>query len=88
MLFYYLNSIFFNPELFFIKIYEILKIKFFDMFLLGFRRKMTALTYCKSIESAIQSFQIHIELPLQPYKIQLYTFRVQYLAFFLPWFPD
>ena len=29
------------------------------MFLLGFRRKMTALTLCKSIESAIQWFQIH-----------------------------
>ena len=29
-----------------------------------------------------------MELPLQPYKIQLYTFRVQGLAFFLPWFPD
>ena len=25
---------------------------------------------------------------MQPYKIQLYTFRVQGLAFFLPWFPD
>ena len=29
------------------------------MFLLGFRRKMTALALCKSIESAIQWFQIH-----------------------------
>ena len=29
------------------------------MFLLGFRRKLTALTLCKSIESAIQWFQIH-----------------------------
>ena len=29
------------------------------MFLLGFRRKFTALTLCKSIESAIQWFQIH-----------------------------
>ena len=29
------------------------------MFLLGFRRKLTALTLCKSIESAIQRFQIH-----------------------------
>ena len=25
---------------------------------------------------------------MQPYKIQLYTFWVQGLAFFLPWFPD
>ena len=29
------------------------------MFLLGFRRKYTALALCKSIESAIQWFQIH-----------------------------
>ena len=29
------------------------------MFLLGFRRKLTALALCKSIESAIQWFQVH-----------------------------
>ena len=29
------------------------------MILLGFRRKLTALSLCKSIESAIQWFQIH-----------------------------
>ena len=29
------------------------------MFSLGFRRKRTALALCKSIESAIQWFQIH-----------------------------
>ena len=29
------------------------------MFLLGFRRKLTALALCKSIESAIQWFQMH-----------------------------
>ena len=29
------------------------------MFLLGFRRKLTALALCKSIESAIQWIQIH-----------------------------
>ena len=29
------------------------------MFLLGFRIKLTALALCKSIESAIQWFQIH-----------------------------
>ena len=29
------------------------------MFLLGFRRKLAALTLCKSIQSAIQWFQIH-----------------------------
>ena len=40
-----------------IKIYNILKS--FDTFLLGFRRKLTALALCKSIESAIKWFQIH-----------------------------
>ena len=29
------------------------------MFLLGYRRKLTALVLCKSIESAIHWFQIH-----------------------------
>ena len=29
------------------------------MYLLGFRRKLTALALCKSIESAVQWFQIH-----------------------------
>ena len=29
------------------------------MFLLGFHRKLTALALCKSIESALQWFQIH-----------------------------
>ena len=29
------------------------------MFLLGFRRKLTALALCKSIESAIRWFQMH-----------------------------
>ena len=33
------------------------------MFLLGFRRKLTALALCKSIESAIQWFQIHHRIP-------------------------
>ena len=32
------------------------------MFLLGFRRKLTALALCKSIESAIQWFQIHYRI--------------------------
>ena len=32
------------------------------MILLGFRRKLTALALCKSIESAIQWFQIHLRI--------------------------
>ena len=42
------------------------------MFLWGFRRKWMALSLCKSTESAIQCFQITLELTLQPYTIQLY----------------
>ena len=36
------------------------------MFLLGFRRKLTALALCKSIESAIQWFQIHHRITFAP----------------------
>ena len=57
VLLYELNI--FQSSTFLIKIYNILKKKYFDMFLLGFRRKLTALALCKSIESAIQWFQIH-----------------------------
>ena len=32
------------------------------MFLLGFHRKLTALALCKSIESAIQWFQMHLRI--------------------------
>ena len=59
------------------------------MFLLGFRIKNWLLWRYASRSSLLYSgFRYIIELPLQPYKIQLYTFRVQGLAFFLPWFPD
>ena len=57
VLLYKLNI--FQSQTFFTKIYDILKKKYFDMFLLGFRRKLTALALRKSIESAIQWFQIH-----------------------------
>ena len=33
-------------------------------------------------------FRYTIQLPLQPYQIQLYTFGVQVLAFSLPLYPD
>ena len=49
------------------------------MFFLGFRRKLTALALCKSIESAIQWFQMHHRIT---FATMLYTFRVQGLAFF------
>ena len=55
------------------------------MFLLGFRRKLTALALCKSIESAIQWFQIHHRITIAAIQNP-----AVYLsgAFFLPWFPD
>ena len=48
------------------------------------------LLWCYASRSSLlySGFRYTMELPLQPYKIQLYTFRVQGLAIFLPWFPD
>ena len=48
------------------------------------------LLWCYASRSSLlhSGFRYTIELPLQPYKIQLYTFRVQGLTFFLPWIPD
>ena len=68
-------------------LYDIFK-KYFDMFLLGFRRNLTALAVCKSIESAIQSFQIHHRITfaiIQNLAVYLSGARV---SIFLPWFPD
>ena len=44
--------------------------------------------YASQSSLLYSGFRYTIELPLQPYKIQLYTFLVQGLAFFLPWFPN
>ena len=58
------------------------------MFLLGFRRKLTALALCKSMESAIQWFQIHYRITfatIQNPAVYLSGARVR---IFLPWFPD
>ena len=57
VLLYKLNI--FQSRSFSIKIYDILKKIYFHMFLLDFRRKLTALTLCKSSESAFQVFQMH-----------------------------
>ena len=54
----------------------------------SFRRKPSGVSLCKSIESAIQWFRIHLGITFVPYIIQLYTFRVQGFAHLLPWFPD
>ena len=79
---------FFQSRSFLIKIYDVLKINIFkcscwasvENGLLWRRASRSSLLY--------SGFRHTIELLLQPYKIQLYTFRVQELIFFLPWFPD
>ena len=64
MSFYYKNSIFFQS--FSAKNKWQFEKWYFHIFLLGFRRKLTALTLCKSIESAIQWFQIHHRITFAP----------------------
>ena len=88
MLYYYINSIFFNPELFLIKIYNILKNNIFTCPCWASVESLLLLRYASRSSLLYSGFRYTIELPLQPYKIQLITFRVQGLAFFLPWFPD
>ena len=58
------------------------------MILLGFRESWLLWRYASRSSLLYSGFRYTIELPLQPYEIQLYTFRVQGLAFFLLWFPD
>ena len=48
------------------------------MFLLGFRRKLTALTLCKSIESAILWFQIYDIITFATIQNPAVYFRVHF----------
>ena len=78
----------FNFLSFFIKIYDILKNNILTCFCWS-TIKNGLLLCCASQSNLLYSgFRYIIELPLQPYKTQLYTFSVQGLAFFLPWFPN
>ena len=52
------------------------------MFLLGFRRKLTAPVLCKSIESVIQWFQIHHRITFTTIQNPAVYLSVQGLAFF------
>ena len=57
------------------------------MFLLCFRRKWTALSLCKSIESAIQWFQIHHRLTfatIQNLAVYLSAARVSIFSALVP----
>ena len=58
------------------------------MFLLGFRRKLTALALCKSIESAIQRFQIHNRITFATIQNPAVYLAGARVSIFLPWFPD
>ena len=88
MLYYYINSIFFNLELFLITINNILKNNILTCSCWASVESWLLWRYASRSSLLYSGFRYTIELPLQPYKIQLYTFWVQGLAFFLPWFPD
>ena len=86
VLLYKLNI--FQSWTFLIKIYNILKNNIFTCSCWASVESWLLLPYASRSSLLYSVFRYTIELPLQPYKIQLYTFRVQGLAFFLPWFPD
>ena len=86
VLLYKLNI--FQSWTFLIKIYNILKNNIFTCSCRASVESWLLLRYASRSSLLYSCFRYTIELPLQPYKIQLYTFRVQGLAFFLPWFPD
>ena len=88
MLYYYINSIFFNPATFLIKIYNIWKNNILTFSCWASVESWLLWRYASRSSLLYSGFRYTIELPLQPYKMQLFTFRVQGLAFFLPWFPD
>ena len=74
---YYISPIFFSPDLFFffflIKMYNILKNDIFTC------------SCWASVENGLllyRGFRCSIDLPMQSHELQLYTFRVQELAFF------
>ena len=73
---------------FLIKIYNILKNNILTCSCWASVESWQLWRYASRSSLLYSGIRYTIELPLQPYKIQLYTFRVQGLAFFLPWFPD
>ena len=86
VLLYKLNI--FQSWTFLIKIYNILKNNILTCSCWASVENWLLWRYASRSSLLYSGFRYTIELPLQPYKIQLYTFRVQGLAFFLPWFPD
>ena len=86
VLLYKLNI--FQAWTFLINIYNILKNNILTCSCWASVESWLLWRYASRSSLLYSGFRHTIELPLQPYKIQLYTFRVQGLAFFLPWFPD
>ena len=78
----------FQSWTFLIKIYNILKNNILTCFCWASVESWLLWRYASRSSLLYSGFRYTMELPLQQYKIQLYTFRVQGLAFFLPWFPD
>ena len=78
----------FQSWTFLIKIYNILKNNILTWSCWASVESWLLWRYANRSSLLYSGFRYTIELPLQPYEIQLYTFRVQGLAFFLPWFPD
>ena len=85
---YYINPIFISPRSFLLKIYDILKINSFTCCCCASVENGLLRFYASRSSLLYSCFRYTIELRLQPYQMQLYTFRMQGLAFFLPWFPD
>ena len=78
----------FQPWTFLIKKYNLLKNNILTWSFWASVESWLLWGYASRSSLLYSGFRYTIELPLKPYKIQLYTFRVQGLAFFLPWFPD
>ena len=87
VLLYKLN-IFQSQTFFFIKMYDFLKNDIFTCSCWASVEKWLLCRYASRSSLLYSGFRYIIELPLQPYQIQLYTFQVQGLAFFIPWIPD
>ena len=86
VLLYKLNI--FQSWTFSIKIYNILKNNILTCSCWASVESWLLWRYASRSSLLYSGFRYTIKLPLQPYKIQLYTFRVQGLPFFQPWFPD
>ena len=86
VLLYKLNI--FQSRFFWIKIYGILKNDISTCSCWASVENRLRRRYASRSSLLYSGFKCTIESPLQPYRIQLFTFRVQGFPLFLPWFPD